>query len=105
MCAVIPVAGQRTHGTGAYKVTPQVAARAAGSAVYDCLVFIGRGVNLLLFLKTVSYAVFVLLPIFRRIKIYILSTALAQRRAGIKLSSIAGTVSSGSCRVSFIVGK
>ena len=40
MCAVIPVAGQRTHGTTfrALKVTLQVATPGAESAVYDCLV-------------------------------------------------------------------
>jgi len=40
MWAVIPVAGQRTHGTTfrALKVTSQVAIAAAESAVYDCLV-------------------------------------------------------------------
>ena len=39
MCAVIPVAGQRTHETTfrALKVTSQVATPAAESAVYDCL--------------------------------------------------------------------
>ena len=38
--AVIPVAGQRTHGTTflALKVTSQVATPGAESAVYDCLV-------------------------------------------------------------------
>ena len=40
MYAVIPVAGQRTHGTTfrALKVTSQVATPGAESAVYDCLV-------------------------------------------------------------------
>jgi len=40
MCAVIPVAGQRTHATTfrALKVTLQVATPGAESAVYDCLV-------------------------------------------------------------------
>jgi len=40
VCAVIPVAVQRTHGTTfrALKVTPQVATPGAESAVYDCLV-------------------------------------------------------------------
>ena len=39
-CALIPVVGQRTHGTAfrALKVTCQVAATGAESAVYDCLV-------------------------------------------------------------------
>jgi len=39
-CAVLPVAGQRTHGTTfrALKVTSQVATPGAESAVYDCLV-------------------------------------------------------------------
>ena len=39
-CAVIPVAGQRTHGTTfrALKVTSQVATPGAESAVYDSLV-------------------------------------------------------------------
>jgi len=39
MCAVIPVTGQRTHGTTfwALKVTSQVATPGAESAVYDCL--------------------------------------------------------------------
>ena len=41
-CAVIPVAGQRTHGTAfrPRKVTSQVAATGAQSAVYDCVVYI-----------------------------------------------------------------
>ena len=40
LCAVIPAAGQRTHGTTfrALKVTFQVATPGAESAVYDCLV-------------------------------------------------------------------
>ena len=40
LCAVIPAAGQRTHGTTfrALKVTSQVATAGAESAVYDCLV-------------------------------------------------------------------
>jgi len=40
LCAVIPVAGQRTHRTTfrALKVTSQVATPGAESAVYDCLV-------------------------------------------------------------------
>ena len=40
LCAVIPVAGQRTHGTTfrALKVTSEVATLGAESAVYDCLV-------------------------------------------------------------------
>ena len=40
LCAVIPVVGQRTHGTTfrALKVTSQVATPGAVSAVYDCLV-------------------------------------------------------------------
>jgi len=39
-CAVIPAAGQWTHGTTfqALKVTSQVAAPGAESAIYDCLV-------------------------------------------------------------------
>jgi len=39
-CAVIPVAGQRAHGTTfrVLKVTSHVAAPGAESAVYDCLV-------------------------------------------------------------------
>jgi len=39
-CAVIPAAGQWTHGTTfqALKVTFQVAAPGAESAIYDCLV-------------------------------------------------------------------
>ena len=43
--AVIPVAGQRTHGTTfrALKVTSQVATPGAESAVYDCLVIIVAG--------------------------------------------------------------
>jgi len=38
--AIIPVAGQRTHGTTfrALKVTSQVATPGAESTVYDCLV-------------------------------------------------------------------
>ena len=42
-CAVIPVAGQRTHGTTfrALKVTSQVATPGAESAVCDCLVVDG----------------------------------------------------------------
>jgi len=43
MCAVIPVAGQRTHGTNfrALRVTSQVVKPGGGeSAVYDCLVVI-----------------------------------------------------------------
>ena len=42
LCAVLPVAGQRTHGTTfrALKVTSQVAAPGAESAVYGCLVFV-----------------------------------------------------------------
>ena len=41
MCAVIPVAGQRTHGTTfrALKVASQVETPGAESAVYDCLVW------------------------------------------------------------------
>ena len=40
LCAVIPVVGQRTHGTTfrALKVTFQVATPGPESAVYDCLV-------------------------------------------------------------------
>jgi len=40
LCAVIPVAGQRTHGTTfrALKVTSQVATPGAECEVYDCLV-------------------------------------------------------------------
>ena len=40
LCAVIPITGQRTHWTTfrALKVTFQVAAPGAESAVYDCLV-------------------------------------------------------------------
>jgi len=40
LCAVIPAAGQRRHGTTfrALKITSQVAAAGAVSAVYDCLV-------------------------------------------------------------------
>jgi len=43
LCAVIPVAGQRTHGSDgttfqALKVSSQVATMGAESAVYDCLV-------------------------------------------------------------------
>jgi len=40
LCAVIPVAGQRAHGTTfrALKVTSQVSSPGAESAVYDCLV-------------------------------------------------------------------
>jgi len=43
MCAVIPVAGQRTHGTTfrALKVTFQVATQEAETAVYDSLVSFG----------------------------------------------------------------
>jgi len=39
LCAVIPVTGQQTHGTTfrALKVTLQVVAPGAESAVYDCL--------------------------------------------------------------------
>ena len=46
-CAVIPVAGQRTQGTcfRALKVTPQMAAPGAESAVYDCLVLWLRTVH------------------------------------------------------------
>jgi len=42
LCAVIPAAGQRTHGTTfrALKVSSQVATQGAESAVYDCLVFL-----------------------------------------------------------------
>jgi len=42
-CAVIPVSGQRTHGTTirAFKVTSHVATPGAESAVSDCLVFFG----------------------------------------------------------------
>ena len=38
LCAIIPVTGQRTHGTTsrAIKVTSQVATPGAESAVYDC---------------------------------------------------------------------
>jgi len=38
-CAVLPTAGQRTHGTTfrALRVTSQVATPGAESAVYDCL--------------------------------------------------------------------
>ena len=41
LCAVIPVAGQRTHRTTflALKVTSQVATPGAESAVYECLVW------------------------------------------------------------------
>ena len=40
LCAVIPAAGQRTHGTTfrALKVTSQVATQGAECAVYDCFV-------------------------------------------------------------------
>jgi len=40
LCAAIPVAGQRAHGTTfrALKVTSQVSSPGAESAVYDCLV-------------------------------------------------------------------
>ena len=40
LCAAIPVAGKRTHGTTfrALKVTPRAATPGAESAVYDCLV-------------------------------------------------------------------
>jgi len=39
-CAVIPVAGQRTHGTTfrVLEVTSKVATPGAESAVYDCLI-------------------------------------------------------------------
>jgi len=39
LCAVIPVIGQRTHGTTfrALNVTSQVATTGAESAAYDCL--------------------------------------------------------------------
>ena len=39
-CALLPVAGQRAHGTifRALKVTSRVATPGAESAVYDCLV-------------------------------------------------------------------
>ena len=42
MCAVIPVAGERTHGSTsrALKVTSQVATPGAESVVYDCLVMV-----------------------------------------------------------------
>jgi len=42
LCTVIPVAGQRTHGTTSreLKVTFQVATPGAESAVYDCLVYL-----------------------------------------------------------------
>jgi len=45
MCAVIPVASQRQHGTTfwAVEVTPQVTAPGAESAVYDCLVAVSGG--------------------------------------------------------------
>ena len=41
MCAVIPAAGKRTHGTTfrALKITSRVATPGAESAVYDCLVY------------------------------------------------------------------
>jgi len=41
LCAVIPAAGQRTHGATfrALKVTSQVATPGAESAVYDCLAY------------------------------------------------------------------
>jgi len=44
-CAVIPVAGQRTHGTTflALEVTSQVATAGEESAVYDCLVIFVNG--------------------------------------------------------------
>jgi len=40
LCAIIPVAGQRTHGTTfrALKVTSRVATTGTESAVYDCFV-------------------------------------------------------------------
>jgi len=40
-CALVPVAGQRTHWTTfrAFKVTSQVQHRGAESAVYGCLVY------------------------------------------------------------------
>ena len=40
LCAVIPVAGRRTHGTTfrALKVTSRVATPGAESAAYDCVV-------------------------------------------------------------------
>ena len=42
MCAVIPVAGQRTHGTTlwALKVTSQVATLGAESAICDCSILL-----------------------------------------------------------------
>jgi len=47
ICAIIPIACQRTHGTTlrALKVTSQVATPGAESAVYDCLV---RNIRLLI---------------------------------------------------------
>ena len=44
-CAVIPVAGQRTHGPTfcALKVTSQVAAPGSDSAVHNCLVYTWSG--------------------------------------------------------------
>jgi len=49
LCAVIPVAGQRTHGSTfrALKVSSQVATSGAESAVYDCLVCLYEGSNLI----------------------------------------------------------
>ena len=48
LCAVIPVAGQRTHGTTfrALKVTSQVATPGAESAVRDCSVAVSERCNM-----------------------------------------------------------
>jgi len=57
MCAVIPVAGQRTYGTTLQlKVTSQVATPGAESAVYDCLVLGTQGGHLSS-VKTISSAI------------------------------------------------
>jgi len=58
MCAIIPAAGQQTHGTvfRVLKVTSQVAAQGAESAVYDCLVVQGS-----LQLSDLSHTLFIIL--------------------------------------------
>ena len=55
-CAVIPVAGQRTHGTTfrALKVTSLVATPGAESAVCDCLVVDGTSLRQLIIVFLLS---------------------------------------------------
>ena len=56
LCAVIPVAGQRTHGTTfrVFELTSQVTTPGAESAVYDCLVVDGTSLRQLIIVFLLS---------------------------------------------------